>query len=193
MRKLLIIIDAQIDFIDGALANPAAQAAIPTLVKLIKNHEGDVIATHDTHFTDEQCGANWPPASNVLAYPKTLEGSLIPPHCIKGTDGYELNDAVADACVAKNDEPPKNFFAIDKYTFGWDEWKKYLSTFEFDEIEIAGFCTDICVISNALILRALYPNMPITCIGNACAGLTPEKHEAALSVMQSCEINVKNI
>ena len=90
----------------------------------------------------------------------------------------------------KNANGQKKFFAIDKYTFGWTGWKDYLKDFEFDEIEIFGFCTDICVVSNALMLRAIYPNMKITVVENCCADCTPELHEAALKVMQQCQITV---
>lgn len=191
MSKLLIVIDAQNDFIDGALANPMAQAAVPNLVKLINEHDGDIIATHDTHFNNIQCSANWPPYENAVPYEKSLEGQKLPvPHCIKCSDGYEMNAEVKAACQAKNNEPPKRFFGIDKYTFGWDGWKKYLAAFKFDEIVIAGFCTDICVASNALILRSLFPNMKINVVENACAGVTKESHDAAILTMKMCQIDI---
>lgn len=191
-KKLLIVIDAQVDFIDGALANPMAQAAVPALIELIKNHEGDVIATHDTHFNETQCSAAWPPINGAQAYEKTLEGQKLPvPHCIKLSEGWELNKEVREACNAKDNEPPKNFFCIDKYTFGWDGWEKYLKAFRFDEIVLAGFCTDICVVSNALILRSIFPNMKITVVEKACAGVTKESHDAAILTMKMCQIDVE--
>lgn len=193
-KKLLIVIDAQNDFITGALRNEEAIKTLPNLVKLIKQHEGDVIATHDTHFNELQCSAQWPPVDGQLPYEKTMEGQKLPvPHCIKLTEGWELAPEVKDACQAKDAEPPKNFFSIDKYTFGWDGWKEYLKAFKFDEIVIAGYCTDICVVSNTLGLRALYPNMKITVIENACAGVTPETHKAAIDTMKMCQIDIEAV
>lgn len=190
-KKLQIVIDAQNDFIDGALANPEAQKKIPNLVARIKAHDGIVIATHDTHFNELQVKTAWPPEDHAFVYEETLEGKKLPvPHCIKLSEGWEINKDVLAALQEKNATEHK-FFAIDKYTFGYNDWKKYLADFDFDEIEIFGFCTDICVVSNALILRALFPNMKITCVENCCAGVTPELHKAALDVMRSCQIDVE--
>lgn len=193
MNKLLIIIDAQNDFITGALRNEEAIKALPALINKIKQHEGVVIATHDTHFNEIQCSSNWPPVDNAIPYEKTLEGQKLPvSHCIKLTEGWEIEKDVLAACTAKDNEPPKEFFAIDKYTFGWDGWKEYLKQFKFDEIEMTGFCTDICVVSNALILRSIFPNMKITVDAACCAGVTPESHKAALLTMKMCQIDVIN-
>lgn len=192
-KKLLICIDVQNDFITGALRNEDAIRTLPTLIEKIKQHEGDIIATHDTHFSKIQVASNWPPAPISYTYEESLEGQKLPvPHCIKLTEGWEIEKNALAAMTDKNATPPKNFFAIDKYTFGWDGWKDYLKAFTFDEIEIVGYCTDICVVSNALILRALFPNMKITVDAACCAGVTPESHKAALLAMKMCQIDVIN-
>lgn len=193
-KKLLIVIDAQNDFITGALANPEAQKNLPNLVKLINKHDGTVIATHDTHFNELQVKTQWPPMEHSIVYEESMEGKKLPvPHCIKLSEGWEIAPTVLEALQKKNNDGMYKFHAIDKYTFGYKDWEKYLKFYEFDEIVIAGFCTDICVVSNALLLRAIYPNMPITVIENACAGTTPENHAAAINVMKSCQIDIDNI
>jgi len=192
-KKLQILIDGQKDFIDGALANPEAQKRLPNLVARINAHDGDLIATHDTHFNKVQVESNWPPQEGI-AYEDSYEHKFagLPAHCIKLTEGWEIHPTLLKACQAKNGmNGPTKFFCIDKYTFGWDGWKEYLKQFKFDEIELFGFCTDICVISNALILRSLFPNMKITVVENCCAGITPESHEAALTVMAMNQITVE--
>lgn len=192
-KKLLIVIDCQNDFITGALRNEDAIRTLPALIAKVKAHAGDIIATHDTHFNDIQCSANWPPADNAQPYEKTLEGQKLPvPHCIKLSEGWEIEKEALAAMTDKNANPPKNFFAVDKYTFGWDGWKEYLKQFKFDEIELVGYCTDICVVSNALILRSIFPNMKITVDAACCAGVTPESHKAALLTMKMCQIDVIN-
>ncbi len=171
MERLLIVVDMQNDFIDGSLANPAAQAIIEPMVEYIKNFDGDICYTYDIHKDN---------------YLHTLEGKNLPiPHCISGTDGWLVNSQIFDAA----DWDKTYVFSINKETFGYIDWKtKNLE--KYDEIIMAGTCTDICVISNALILKATYPEIPIKVIANLCAGLTPEKHEAALEVMRSCQIEV---
>lgn len=195
MKKLLIVIDAQNDFITGALRNEEAIKSLPNLIKLINSHDGTIIATHDTHFSKIQIKAGWPPADNqCIAYENSLEGQKLPvPHCIKLTDGWELEPSVCKACSEKNNEGAVRFHCIDKYTFGYKDWEKYLKFYEFDEIVIAGYCTDICVVSNALLLRSIYPNKKITVIENACAGVTPETHKAAIDVMRMCQIDIDTI
>lgn len=170
--KILIVVDMQNDFVSMALGTPEAQAIVPEVVKRINEHRaaGDVIIfTHDTHYD---------------YYMETLEGKKLPvPHCIVNTKGWEL---IPEIEVTEND------LFILKNTFGYEGWEEEISNFAVDEIELCGLCTDICVISNALILRALYPNMPITVDAKCCAGVTPEKHKAALEVMKSCQIDVIN-
>lgn len=190
-KKLLIVIDAQNDFITGALRNEDAIRNLPNLVNLIKEHDGTVIATRDTHFNKEQI-KGWPMEPGV-AYEDSLEGKLLPvTHCIKGTTGWEIAPTVFEALEEKNTDGMKKYHVIDKLTFGYKDWEKELKFYDFDEIVIAGYCTDICVVSNTLALRAIYPNMKITVDASCCAGVTPETHKAALTTMKMCQINVIN-
>lgn len=192
-KKLLILIDCQNDFITGSLANPRAQAKVPNIVKKVQEWDGEIIATHDTHFTKLQVESNWPPAEGK-AYEDTMEGQKLPvPHCIKLEEGWEIQKDILAACKAKNGENgPTKFFCIDKYTFGWDGWKEYLKSFKFDEVEICGFVAGICVDSNATILRALFPNLPITVDAACTAGFAPEDEKAAYTCMKMKQIDVIN-
>lgn len=176
-RKILIVVDMQNDFITGALGSAEAQAIVPNVVEKVKKFEGDIYFTRDTHFDN---------------YINTLEGKKLPvPHCIKDTEGWsiikELNDY---ACNRTESVTCKRI--IDKYTFGYSEWVMHFAACEEKEFELCGVCTDICVISNALALRMLYPDAKITVDASCCAGVTPEKHAAALEVMKSCQIEVIN-
>jgi len=174
--KILIVVDMQNDFVSMALGTPEAQVIVPNVVDKIDKCRaaGDVILfTKDTHYND---------------YMETLEGEKLPvPHCIINTDGWKIIPEI---------EIKEKEAIIPKYTFGYENWRKTLEDImrfnQIDEIELCGLCTDICVISNALILRALYPNMPITVDAQCCAGVTSEKHKAALEVMKSCQIDVIN-
>lgn len=171
MKKILIVVDMQNDFIDGSLGTKEAQSIVPNVVKTIQEWDGPVWATYDTHHKD---------------YLETLEGKELPiPHCIIGTNGWDLEDSVMDAIESKKS---KDF--IMKYTFGSIRLKDFLDVQDGDTITLIGLCTDICVISNALLLRAANPNTKISVISKCCAGVTPEKHQAALEVMRSCQINV---
>lgn len=173
--KTLIVIDMQNDFVTGALGSKEAVAILPNIKKKITEYiaAGDkVIFTRDTH--DER-------------YLETNEGKHLPvPHCIKGTDGWQVVDSI------------KVYGAeyIDKPSFGYTDWDMVFSDDgdikdrNFENIEIIGLCTDICVVSNALILKALYPEINITVDASCCAGVTPESHRAALATMKSCQINV---
>lgn len=170
MEKLLIIIDMQNDFIDGALANPAAKAIVPGIVDLAKNWEGKIGVTLDTHSEN---------------YLETQEGKNLPyPHCILNTEGHKLNAEIA--AVVSN----KTNYTVYKPTFGFAEWGKYGFDKHFDEAVVVGTCTDICVVSNVLAIKAAYPELKVTVIENLCAGLSPEKHAAAIEVMKSCQVNV---
>lgn len=170
MNKLLIIIDMQNDFIDGALANSAAQAIVPGIVELAKTWQGKIGVTLDTHNEN---------------YLETQEGKKLPvPHCIINTPGHDLNDQIA--AVISN----KISYIIKKPTFGYIGWSQYGLDKHFDEITLVGTCTDICVVSNALAIKAACPETEVTVIADLCAGLSTEKHEAALEVMRSCQINI---
>ena len=163
--KTLIVIDLQNDFVSGSLGSGEARAIIPRVKEKIKEYEerGDeVVFTKDTHYQD---------------YLNTLEGKMLPvEHCIFGTDGWKIVNGL---------EIP-NCRYVEKNSFGYPNWHLC----NCDEIELIGVCTDICVVSNALIIRALYPDMKITVDASCCAGSTPKRHKAALEVMKSCQINV---
>ena len=166
--QILIVIDFQKDFVTGPLGTPEAQAIIPNVKKKIEEYQkrGDqIIFTRDTHFDN---------------YLDTQEGKKLPiEHCIYGTDGWKIVDGL---------EVP-NCKYINKTIFGWMFWSNYSSWFNA-EIEIIGLTSDICVISNALILKATFPEAEITVDASCCAGTTQEKHKAAMNVMRSCQINV---
>lgn len=168
--KILIVVDMQNDFVTGALANPVAKAIVPKIAKKIekyKRKKDRIIFTRDTHNSD---------------YLDTPEGEALPiPHCINGTWGWLVVDELSHP-ECKH---------INKPTFGYRYWEYDIyDGNDLTEIELVGTCTDICVISNALILKAVCPNIKISVDSSCCAGLTPEKHAAALEVMKSCQINV---
>lgn len=170
MDKLLIIVDMQNDFIDGALANPAAQAIVPRIVDFAKNWTGEIGITYDTHEEN---------------YLSTQEGQNLPiAHCIINTDGHKLNAKIAE--VINN----KISYTVMKPAFGFASWGQYGFDKHFDEIVLVGTCTDICVISNTLAIKAAYPELKVSVIEKLCAGSTPEKHAAAIEVMKSCQVNV---
>lgn len=192
VKKILFVIDAQIDFITGALANKFAEAKVPNIVNKIKHWDGAIIATHDTHFNKIQVESNWPPMEGK-AYEDTLEGQLLPiPHCIKLSEGYEIQKDILAACQEKNTDGKHLFFAVDKYTFGKIDWKEYLQGMQFDEIEICGFVSSICVLANAVILRATFPNMKITVDGSCIADISEEGQKAAIACLKSQQITVIN-
>ena len=173
MKKILVVVDMQKDFVDGALGTKEAQAIIPAVVKKIKEFDGDIFATLDTHSED---------------YMDTPEGRKLPvPHCIKGTDGWKLDAKVEEALAGKK------YTAVEKPTFGSVELPDMIREAAGDEelsVEVIGLCTDICVVSNVLLLKAAFYESPISVDSACCAGVTPEKHEAALETMRSCQIDV---
>ncbi len=173
MKHFLVVVDIQKDFVDGSLGSAEAVAIIPAAVEKIRSFEGEVFATYDTHFED---------------YAETQEGKRLPvPHCIYGTPGWELDHRIGEAI----EERPH--FKVQKYTFGSTSLPylmKEVADGEDFSIELIGLCTDICVISNALILKAHFPEYPISVDPSCCAGVTPELHEAALQTMKSCQISL---
>ena len=175
MRKLLIVVDMQNDFVDGSLGTSEAQLIVDNVVSKIRSYpERDVIVTLDTHGAD---------------YMRTQEGKNLPVvHCVRGTKGWELNPAVAEVTAhAKVYEKP---------TFGsirLAEDLRVLSQFEDLELELIGLCTDICVVSNALLLKAAMPEVPISVDASCCAGVTPETHDSALATMRMCQIKVTGV
>lgn len=172
MRKILIIIDMQNDFIDGALGTEEAVAIVSRVKDKIRTYApGDIIATMDTHRAD---------------YAQTQEGRLLPvKHCIRGTKGWEIREDIAALLDGARIYEKPTFASIQLA-----EDLKALSQQQEIELELAGLCTDICVVSNALLLKAFMPEVRITVDASCCAGVTPQQHEAALSTMRSCQINV---
>ena len=170
MSEILIVVDMQNDFIDGALGTTEAVAIVPYVKNLIENFDGKVFFTRDTHFEN---------------YMQTQEGRNLPvPHCIKGADGWQIRPEL-DA-LRKTE-------AIDKLTFGSSELAEILGKEErIDGITFVGLCTDICVISNAMVVKAFYPEVPLTVDAKGCAGVTPESHKRALDAMKMCQIRVIN-
>lgn len=170
--KILVVVDMQNDFIDGALGTPEAQAIVPNVKTKIDEalQRGDVVIyTRDTHFDE---------------YLNTQEGKYLPvPHCINKTHGWEIADGLYH----------QGNMVVDKHTFGSTWLPQYMVSnyrHTMDSIELIGLCTDICVISNAMILKANFPEIPIIVDGSCCAGVTPESHTRALEAMQMCQIDV---
>ena len=158
----------QNDFIDGALGTKAAEAIVPTVKEKIQSFDGKVIFTRDTHFEN---------------YMNTQEGKYLPvEHCIKGTYGWQICDELSSMAQ----------IIIDKPTFGSMELPGFIMSFgePVEEIELCGLCTDICVISNAMILKAVFTEAKMTVCANACAGVTEESHRDALDAMKMVQINV---
>ena len=170
MKKLLVVVDMQKDFIDGALGTPEAQAIVPAVVEKIAAFAGDVVYTRDTHSEN---------------YLETAEGKKLPVvHCVKGTPGWELHPEVERAGAGKTAA------VIDKPTFGSTELADLAQQGGYEAIELIGLCTDICVISNALGLKARLWETPIAVWKDCCAGVTPQSHENALAAMAMCQIDI---
>ena len=178
MKKITIVIDMQNDFLTGALANPDAVNIIPSVLEEIKKADY-VMYTRDTHSKN---------------YLETQEGKNLPvPHCIEGTHCWQIVDELDPHSIADI----KMWHIVNKPTFGdvniWmDMYFADLVNWNGEGVEVTfcGTCTDICVVSNAMIVKSLYPEMVVNVKADACAGLTPEKHKAALDVMSSCQINI---
>lgn len=173
MQDILIVVDMQNDFIDGALGTAEAVAIVPKVVEKVRGFKGTVIFTRDTH--DEN-------------YMQTQEGRNLPvPHCIKGSQGWEVCPAL---------EPLRKGLTIDKPTFGSAELGRLLLELDAKEpvgsITLVGLCTDICVISNAMIAKAFLPEVPVTVDAACCAGVTPESHRTSLSAMKMCQVRIEN-
>lgn len=165
MKRTLIVVDMQNDFIDMALGTAEAVAIVPKVKAKIQEYAGrgdEIIYTRDTHFAD---------------YLDTPEGKKLPvPHCIEGTQGWQIAQGLyIDGCKI-----------IDKPNFGWPHWNQE----HLEQVELIGLCTDICVVSNALIIKATFPDIPVAVDASCCAGVTPETHNAALATMKMCQIDI---
>lgn len=172
MRKILIVVDMQNDFVTGALGNAEAEAIVPALrEKILSYPENDRFATMDTHQEN---------------YLTTQEGRHLPvKHCIRGTEGWKL--------IPEIDELIPQDHRICKPSFGSEELAETMKCLaQSDElsIELVGVCTDICVVSNAILLKAALPETPVSVDPACCAGVTPESHRAALQTMQACQVDL---
>ena len=165
MKKTLVVVDMQKDFIDGALGTKEAVAIVNNVknkIAMYKENGDEIIFTRDTHQEN---------------YMETNEGKHLPVvHCIEGTEGWKIGEGLE----------VEGALYIDKPSFGYMNWKDY----DLKEVEIIGLCTDICVVSNALIIKATYPEIKVTVDASCCAGVTPETHKAALTTMKMCQVEV---
>lgn len=183
MMKILVVVDMQNDFIDGALGTPEAQAIVDNVVKKVAEFDGDVLClTKDTHQQN---------------YLETQEGKLLPvEHCVENTAGWRIHDAVATVVSHSAIDHHKGISVFQKDTFGSVDLGEWLDTLaqkqRIDEVIVVGLCTDICVISNALLIKAFLPEAKITVDAACCAGVTPASHANALAAMKMCQINVEN-
>ena len=174
-RKILVAVDLQNDFIDGALGTKEAEAIVPAAAARIREWReagAEIFATLDTHEAN---------------YMETREGKKLPvPHCIRGTEGWQLNPVIREALG--------DCTIVEKPTFGSvrlpELVREKIGSGEGATIELIGLCTDICVVSNALLLKAAFPEADIQVSSKCCAGVTPEKHRAALETMASCQIEI---
>ena len=175
MARYLIVVDMQKDFIDGSLGTAEAVAIVEPVNRLVAGWDGPVVFTRDTHEAD---------------YLQTQEGRNLPVvHCIRDTAGWKLETGLQAFCDARESR------IFDKPTFGSMELSAYLAEQHaqeaIDEIVLVGLCTDICVISNAMMAKATLPEVPVAVIADCCAGVTPESHERALEAMKMCQIAVR--
>lgn len=169
-NKFLVVVDMQNDFIDGSLGTSEAAAIVPRVVDRIGSFEGTVVCTLDTHGED---------------YPDTREGRMLPvPHCIRGTPGWSMPDPVEAALVARGAR------RFEKPTFGSVELAEFLRDSGAVSVGVIGLCTDICVVSNALLIRTFLPEADLWVDASCCAGSTPERHYSALETMGSCQVRI---
>lgn len=165
MKKLLVVVDMQNDFLTGSLGSADSRAVIPAVRALAEGAE-NVVYTQDTHFEN---------------YMETREGKNLPvPHCIRGTEGWRISPEVYIEGAP----------IIEKRTFGSYELVEYVKRGGYDEITFCGILTDICVVSNVMLVKAALPEAEVRVVSHACAGVTPESHEAALVTMKSCQVTV---
>ena len=170
MKNVLVVVDMQKDFIDGALGTKEAAAIVDNVAQAVRAFDGEVVFTRDTHHDD---------------YLETQEGRNLPvPHCIEGTDGWQLDKKLE---VLRTDDMK----IFDKPTFGSVALAAYLKAVgEVESVTLAGLCTDICVISNALLIKAYMPETEVRVLERCCAGVTPQSHANALEAMKMCQIKI---
>ena len=173
MNKALIVVDMQNDFITRTLANPEGQKIVPGIVELIKNFDGDIIVTRDTHHEN---------------YLDTQEGKRLPVvHCIENTEGWKIVPEIQTALDAK---PEATITYINKPTFGSIALGERIARKLYDKVELCGVCTDICVISNAMVIKACAIETNVAVYKDMCAGVTPDTHKTALDAMAGCQIDI---
>lgn len=181
-NKLLIVIDMQNDFITGVLGNDACRCVVTPVIDRMKQARAEgwkILCTKDTHEEN---------------YLQTGEGKRLPvPHCIRGSQGNDLIDEIKELHAQWHDadEVFLPIHPFEKPAFGSTSLSKELASYDFDEIELIGVCTDICVLSNAIILRSDYPNIEVAVRASCCAGVTPESHDTALRAMAGCQITIR--
>lgn len=170
MKNVLVVVDMQKDFIDGALGTKEAVAIVDNVAEAIRSFDGEVIFTRDTHFDN---------------YMETQEGRNLPvPHCIKDTEGWQIDKKLESL---RTDDMK----VFDKLTFGSVDLAAYLKeNKELEQVTLVGLCTDICVISNALLIKANLPEVEITVLEKCCAGVTPQSHKNAIEAMKMCQIKI---
>lgn len=174
-KKILVVVDMQKDFVDGSLGTREARSIVDNVVKKAEAFEGEVIFTRDTHKEN---------------YMDTQEGRLLPVvHCVENTAGWEIIPELEKIRLERSCR------CYDKPTFGCirlaEDMKREWDAGDIESVELIGLCTDICVVSNALLIKAFSPELPVLADSACCAGVTPEKHEAALETMRSCQITIK--
>lgn len=173
MKKILVVVDMQKDFVDGALGTKEAVGIIDRAVDKIKGFDGSIFVTMDTHEDN---------------YMETAEGKKLPvPHCIRLTDGWQLNEKIKAALS------DKEYTTLEKGTFSSTDLVNEIREIKGNddmEVEFIGLCTDICVISNVLLVKAYFPEDKITVDAGCCAGVTPQSHKAALTTMKMCQIDI---
>lgn len=169
-KEVLVVVDMQKDFIDGALGTKEAESIVENVAEKIRSFEGEVIFTRDTHEED---------------YLQTQEGRKLPvPHCIRGSEGWRIDSRLEEFYSGDSK-------VFDKPAFGSVELAEYLREQMPDKVTLIGLCTDICVISNAIMLKAFLTETEIAVVENCCAGVTPESHANALAAMKMCHISVE--
>jgi len=167
MKKLLVVVDMQNDFVTGALANTEAQKIVSDINNYVKNFDGDVAFTRDTHQAN---------------YMETQEGSKLPvPHCIEGTDGWQIVSGI---------DIPANSVVFDKPTFGSVDLANFIKGHGYDEVEFCGVCTGICVISNVALAKAFCPETTVKVIERLCACVTPDTHKTAIEAMKTFQVDI---
>lgn len=180
--RVLVVVDMQNDFIDGALGSKEAQAIVPKVCEKIRSFDGIFMVTYDTHGTD---------------YLDTQEGKNLPvEHCIKGSLGWQLDATVVETINDKMLSGEYEMYEFEKQTFGSTDLVEELTWLaaheHIEEVVLIGLCTDICVISNAMLIKASLPETKITVDAACCAGVTPGSHINALEAMKMCQINIEN-